>query len=326
MITDRHNRIHDYLRIAITDNCNFRCAYCMPDEKIQCMPTNKLMSVDEIFSIAETFVKLGVNKIRLTGGEPLLRKDFSNIIHRLSILPVQLALTTNGLLLHHYIDDLKRAGINSINVSLDTLKPELFLTLTKRNHFERVWSNIKLLLASNIYVKLNMVVMKGVNDDEIPDFVELTKNHNLHVRFIEFMPFNGNRWNKDKVIIADQILERIAEHTSFIKMVDNKHDTSRKYKPLNYTGTFAIISTMSHPFCGDCNRIRLTADGKLKNCLFSVTESDLLGALRKGDQIEEQIYRCLASKHKERGGQIYGINMLTNADTIINISMDRIGG
>lgn len=326
MIADSYNRIHDYLRVAITDNCNFRCSYCMPQEDISFLPHNKLMSVDEIVAISTTFVKMGVKKIRLTGGEPLVRTDGAEIIKRLSTLPVELTLTSNGFLIDRFIDFFADSDIRSINISLDTLQPEKFLKLTRRDAFNKVWNNILLLLNKGIYVKLNVVAMKGINDDEINDFVSITKDLPLHVRFIEFMPFDGNYWNKDKVLPASDILQNVEESFSFIKIKDEINDTAKKFKPLNHEGTFAIITTMSQPFCNTCNRIRLTADGKVKNCLFSSGEVDLLKAFRNGDDITGMIQMHFAEKHKERGGQFPSNYEYTDTARINNRSMIKIGG
>ena len=326
MIIDAHHRIHNYLRISLTDACNFRCFYCMPNEEVEVTPYSKLMSKNEIVSLAKTFVKLGVNKIRLTGGEPLVRKDVAEIIEELSLLNVTLTMTTNGVLIHKYIDVLKKANIQSINVSLDTLNAEKFLLLTKRNQFEQVKNNIELLLQNNFSVKVNVVAMKGINDDEINSFVVWTKDQPIHVRFIEFMPFTANQWHHEKVISYKEILNIISEDFDFIKLIDDKNDTTKKYKVIGHQGTFAIISTMTAPFCSTCNRIRLTADGKLKNCLFSKTETDLLFALRNDENIEALILANFLNKEKELGGQLLSDFTKVDASMLENRSMISIGG
>lgn len=298
----------------------------MPNEDIEVTPKSKLMTKDEIFSIAKRFVNLGVNKIRLTGGEPLVRKDFSEIISLLSTLNIQLTLTTNGLLLNRYIDDFKRANIKSINVSLDTLIPERFFSITKRNEFQKVFNNIELLLQNQFSVKVNMVVMKGINDNEINKFVEWTKHKELHVRFIEFMPFTANQWMSEKVFTYQQILETVQKKYEFIKLKDEIHDTTKKYKVPNHLGTFAVISTMTEPFCATCNRIRLTADGKIKNCLFSKTEMDLLTPLRNGINIEDLIIKNIQQKEKALGGQWNSNFKEIDTEELKNRSMISIGG
>ncbi len=326
MIVDSHHRIHNYLRISLTDACNFRCFYCMPNEEVEVTPHSKLMSKNEIISLAKTFVKLGVNKIRLTGGEPLIRKDVAEIIEALSLLKVALTMTTNGALIHKYIDVLKKANIQSINVSLDTLNADTFLLLTKRNQFDQVKSNIELLLQHNFSVKVNVVAMKGINDHEINLFVSWTKNHPIHIRFIEFMPFTANQWHHEKVISYKEILSSISEEFDYIKLIDGKNDTTKKYKVVGHQGTFAIISTMTAPFCSSCNRIRLTADGKLKNCLFSKTETDLLVALRNNENIEALIHENFIGKEKELGGQLLSDFTKVDASVLENRSMISIGG
>jgi len=298
----------------------------MPNEDVEVTPYSKLMSKNEIVSLAKTFVKLGVNKIRLTGGEPLVRKDVGEIIEELSLLNVKLTMTTNGVLIHKYIDVLKKANIQSINVSLDTLNAEKFLLLTKRNQFEQVKNNIELLLQNNFSVKVNVVAMKGINDDEINSFVVWTKDQPIHVRFIEFMPFTANQWHHEKVISYKEILNIISEDFDFIKLIDDKNDTTKKYKVVGHQGTFAIISTMTAPFCSTCNRIRLTADGKLKNCLFSKTETDLLFALRNDENIETLIHANFLNKEKELGGQLLSDFTKVDASMLENRSMISIGG
>jgi len=298
----------------------------MPDENIRFMPSAKLMQAHEIDIIAGEFVKLGVSKIRLTGGEPLVRKDAKEIICLLSKYPVELTLTTNGSKVHEFISDFNAAGISSVNVSLDTLKKEKFQSITQRNTFDKVWQNIHLLVEKGFHVKVNAVVMRGVNDDEILDFIAWTKNLPLHVRFIEFMPFTGNKWEDEKVFSYAEILERVSSQFSYIKMQDALNETAKKFKPYNHLGTFAIISTMSAPFCGNCNRMRLTADGKMKNCLFSKGEADILGAFRRGEDIVPLIKACLADKAESLGGQFTSDFEKIDASKLDNRSMINIGG
>jgi GTP 3',8-cyclase len=326
MIIDKHNRVHHYLRISLTDNCNLRCFYCMPEEDYEFTPVSALMQASEIEKLATIFVQLGVNKIRLTGGEPLVRKDAADIILRLSKLPVKLTLTTNGTRLHEYIDVLKKAGIHSLNISLDTLQPEKFLLLTRRNQFQVVYDNIQLLIENNFHVKINVVVMKGLNDGEINDFIQWTKDQPVHIRFIEFMPFQGNKWSSNKVFTWKEMLSVIEENYSFYPLKNEEHDTAKGYVVLGHEGTFAVISTMSAPFCSTCNRMRLTADGKMKNCLFSDKETDLLSALRKGEDIIPLIHQNIQSKAKELGGQFTTDFMHLHAEDIHNRSMITIGG
>ncbi|OIQ93633.1 cyclic pyranopterin monophosphate synthase 1 [mine drainage metagenome] len=326
MILDKYNRAHNYLRISLTDNCNLRCFYCMPEENYSFMPNSHLMQAEEINQLAKTFVQLGTTKIRLTGGEPLVRKDAADIIKKLSLLPIKLSLTTNGVRIHEFIDVFREANITSINVSLDTLQEDKFFLITKRNNFKRIRDNIQLLLQNNIHVKINVVVMKGINDAEINNFIKWTKQTPIHVRFIEFMPFSGNKWMSNKVFTWQNILAVIESQFDFIKLKDEAHDTTKKYIVPGHVGTFAIISTMTAPFCSTCNRMRLTADGKMKNCLFSKDETDLLTALRNGEDIVPLILQNIHGKAAERGGQF--VNNFTELQSaeIHNRSMIAIGG
>ena len=326
MIIDSHNRVHNYLRISLTDNCNLRCFYCMPEEDYTFTPASQLMQVNEIRQLAEIFVKEGVNKIRLTGGEPLVRKDAAEIISTLSELPVNLAITTNGTRLHDFLDVLKRAKISSINISLDTLHEDRFKMITRRDQFKVVMNNIRLMIDNGFHVKVNVVVMKGLNEIEINDFVEWTRNEPIHIKFIEFMPFEGNRWTSNKVFTLQEILDVIAEKYLFIRLNNELHDTAKKFMVPGHAGTFAVISTMSENFCGDCNRMRLTADGKLKNCLFSRSETDLLSALRSGQEIIPLIHQNIMRKAKELGGQFSNDFEHIDASEINNRSMITIGG
>jgi len=305
VLVDSYGRVHNYLRISITENCNLRCTYCMPAEGIKLTPKQHIMTADEIVQIAKTFVGLGINKIRLTGGEPLVRKDAKDIILRLAELGTELTLTTNGLQVHEYIETFISAGIKSVNVSLDTLSKSKYHNITRRDHYELVQQNIQLLLANHIQVKLNVVLIQGFNDVEINDFIALTKNQNLQIRFIEFMPFDGNHWDKSKLVSQAAVLEIIQEEYTphqIERLSDKPNDTARNYKIKNHQGSFAIISSVTNPFCSTCNRIRLTADGKLKNCLFSNSETSILDKLRSGEDIVPFIQQNLASKKPMRGG------------------------
>ncbi len=326
MLSDKHHRIHNYLRISLTDACNFRCFYCMPNEEVEVTPMSRLMSKEEIFEFAKIFVSLGVNKIRLTGGEPLVRKDAADIIRQLAVLPVKLTITTNGVLVHKFIDVFKKSKLDSVNVSLDTLNPFTFLKLTKRDQFHQVKENIELLLENNFSVKINVVAMNGINDTEINQFVEWTRHLPLHIRFIEFMPFSRNEWISRKVFTYEQILSTISREFEFIKIKDEPNDTTKKYKVLNHSGTFAVISTMTAPFCNTCNRLRLTADGKMKNCLFSKTETDLLTLLRNKEDITKAIKENILLKEKALGGQLLTDFTKIETNLIENRSMIAIGG
>jgi cyclic pyranopterin phosphate synthase len=326
MIVDKYNRVHNYLRISLTDNCNLRCFYCMPEEDYTFTPASRLMQANEIVALAKIFVANGVTKIRLTGGEPLVRKDAAEIILALSKLPVSLTLTTNATRLHEFADTLEEAGIKSLNISLDTLNAEKFLLLTRRNQFELVKNNIDLMIKRGFRVKVNAVIMKGLNDNEINDFVAWTKDNPVDVRFIEFMPFSGNRWTSNKVFTLHEILEVVKPQYAIEPLVNDVHDTAKAFSIAGHAGTFAVISTMTSPFCSGCNRIRLTADGKMKNCLFSKEETDLLTAFRNGEDVMKLIQQSISDKAKELGGQFTTDFGHIHAEDINNRSMITIGG
>ena len=326
MIKDSFGRVHDYLRISLTDNCNFRCFYCMPEEEYDFTPASRLMQTEEIIQLATLFVQQGVKKIRLTGGEPLVRKDAPAIISALGKLPVELVITTNGTRIAEMLPSLIEAGIQSINISLDTLQPEKFMMITRRDVFHQVRSNVELLLQHKIKVKINMVVMKGLNDNEIKDFIEWTKHNPIQIRFIEFMPFSGNKWTSNKLFSLQEILQVIEKDFSVLQVEAEPNDTAKRFMIPGHEGSFAIISTMTAPFCSTCNRMRLTADGKMKNCLFSDGETDLLTALRNGEEVLPLIQASIWNKKKELGGQLVADFEKIDASTIHNRSMITIGG
>ena len=329
ILTDSLGRKHNYLRISLTEKCNLRCTYCMPSEGVQLSPRQHLMNADEVYEIAKVFVANGVNKIRLTGGEPLVRKDFKEILKRLSTLNTTLSITTNGILVDRFIEDFKTYGLNNINVSLDTLNEEKFNHITRRNQFAKAYNNIHLLLKNGFKVKLNIVLIKGFNNNEIIDFIELTKDLSISIRFIEFMPFDGNDWNKSKLVTQSEILDQTTNHfgtKQLIKLENEQNFTSRDYKISGHKGEFGIISSVSNPFCDGCNRIRLTANGKVKNCLFSNNETDILGALRSQKPIEDFIAKAIFKKLAVRGGMNSFEQLNDPKKHSNNRSMITIGG
>ncbi|MHC0447784.1 GTP 3',8-cyclase MoaA [Flavobacterium sp. 3-218] len=329
ILTDGFGRKHNYLRISLLEKCNLRCTYCMPADGIALSPKASLMTAEEIFAIAQTFVNNGVDKIRLTGGEPLLRKDFPEIVSKLAALNISLSITTNGILIDRHIEVLKQFKVKKINLSLDTLIASKFHSITLRNQFEKVIDNLHLLLNNDFKVKVNVVLMKGFNDNEIVDFVKLTQFLPISVRFIEFMPFAGNEWDRSKMVSQKEVLSFVNTHfdeNQVEKLEDEKNFTARTYKVKGFQGDFGIISSITNPFCDSCNRIRLTADGKIKNCLFSNSETDLLTAFRNGESITDLISESIQNKKKVRAGMttIAKINDPTlHSD---NRSMISIGG
>lgn len=329
LLQDAFGRRHDYLRISITEHCNLRCTYCMPEDGIKLTPKPHLMTADEIVSIAQTFVNLGVNKIRLTGGEPLVRKDAKDIILRLGELGINLTITTNGILIPDFIETFKEAGIKTVNISIDSLVKDKFNAITRRGYFEVVQENINLLLKERFNVKLNVVLIKSFNNNEIIDFISLTKNKNVQVRFIEFMPFSGNQWDKSKLVSYAEIMDTIQSGFNISKIMrleDTPNDTAKNFKIASHLGSFAIISSVTNPFCSTCNRIRLTADGKLKNCLFSNSETSLLETLRLGESILPLIHQNLISKMAVRAGMDDDLKFQDPELFSQNRSMIAIGG
>ncbi|WP_189362682.1 GTP 3',8-cyclase MoaA [Algibacter mikhailovii] len=305
ILQDTHGRDHAYLRISLTERCNLRCTYCMPSDGVQLSPKSHLMTYEEIYEIAKTFVDHGVTKIRLTGGEPLVRKDIPVILEKLATLPVELSITSNAVIIDRFIDVLKANGVNKINVSLDSLDEGKFKHITRRHEFKKVHDNILLLVKAGFTVKVNAVLMKGFNDNEIIDFINFTKDLPVSVRFIEFMPFDGNKWDMSKMVSYAEVMTYVNEAfpaNKIERLQDAPNDTSKNYKIKGYKGSFAIISSVTNPFCDSCNRLRLTANGQLKNCLFSSGESDLLTTLRAGKSIEPVIQKAVRAKFKVRGG------------------------
>jgi molybdenum cofactor biosynthesis protein A len=326
-LTDNFGRVHNYLRISLTEHCNLRCFYCMPEEGLAIRNKETYLTASEIIKTAKALTAIGVNKIRLTGGEPLIRKEFTEIATELSRLPIELALTTNGILVHKHIEFFKEIGLTNINISLDSLDPNKNLLITKRDYFKQIRDNIALLIENGIVPKLNVVVMRNINDNEIIDFIELTKLSSIDVRFIEFMPFNGNKWTLDKCFSFDEIIHAVENHygrNHFKTIDDGPNSTSKNFRVKDYKGSFGIISSITKPFCEGCNRIRLTADGKLKNCLFSSSEFDMLTPLREGKEILPVLKNCLKNKKEVRAGILpkdKNIELLE-----LNRSMISIGG
>lgn len=320
ILKDSFGRVHNYLRISITERCNLRCTYCMPEEGIPLTPADHLPSVDELMEIVSVFKEMGVDKIRLTGGEPMARKELPQILDRLHALEFRkLCITTNGVLLDRHIDKFLEVGLKAVNVSLDTLDPGKFEAITRRNRFQKVMENIHKGMKAGLRIKINTVLMKNFNEDEILPMLEWSKTTPIHVRFIEFMPFSGNKWDTHKLVTYKDVLEEARKYYKIEKLHDGDHSTSKSFRVVGGAGTFAVISSMTEPFCGTCNRLRMTADGKLKNCLFSNQEADLLTALRKGHNLKEIIRLSVRSKKAAHAG-------MDNLPDMENRSMIAIGG
>ncbi|KAK7874521.1 hypothetical protein R5R35_001602 [Gryllus longicercus] len=325
-LTDTFGRHHTYLRISLTERCNLRCQYCMPEDGVKLTAKPHLLTTEEVIYLSELFVKVGVNKIRLTGGEPTVRKDLVNIIGALKQIPglQEVTMTTNGLVLTRMLVALQRAGLDIINISLDTLKPSRYETMTRRRGWERVMAGIDLAVQLGYSpVKVNCVVMRGFNDDEICDFVELTKDRNLDIRFIEYMPFTGNKWNDKKMVPFDEMLKIIKSSYPHICALPNgPNDTSKAYHVPGFKGQVGFITSMSNHFCGTCNRLRITADGNLKVCLFGNSEISLRDAIRQRcseDDLLAMIGAAVKRKKKQHAGMM-------NLSQMENRPMILIGG
>ncbi len=284
-LVDSFGRVHNNLRISVTDRCNIRCTYCMP-ESVQFLPRTDLLTFEEIERVIRVAASLGVDKIRLTGGEPLVRRDLPRLVAMVAAVPgiVDVGLTTNGILLGPMARSLKDAGLARINVSLDTLEPERFRELTRRDGLDRVIEGILAAKDAGFDpVKLNALAIKGVTEAEVVPLGLFARRHGLELRFIEYMPLDaGNLWERDKVLLADEILERLASGIGPLAPDPGQDPRApaTDYDYLDGGGRIGLIASVSRPFCGNCNRLRLTADGKLRNCLFALDEADLRTILR----------------------------------------------
>lgn len=291
-LVDRFGRKHTYLRISVTDRCNLRCRYCMPAEGAELHPRSTVLTFEEIEKLSRLFVRLGVRKIRITGGEPLVRKDVEQLCASLARIPdlENLALSTNGVALAEKAAALRAAGVRDINISLDTLRPERFERIALRREFDSVIGGINAALAAGFAsVKINTVVMKGFNEDELLDFVAFAVRLSLNVRFIEYMPFLGNGWNEVKFMPFSAMREIIERQFRLVPRTAaaGVPGPAKDFAVDGSTATIGFITTMSEHFCGDCNRLRLSADGRLRNCLFATETFDLREALRSGAPDEE---------------------------------------
>ncbi|KAI0476728.1 molybdenum cofactor biosynthesis protein 1 B [Xylaria cf. heliscus] len=312
-LVDNFHRQHDYLRISLTERCNLRCVYCMPEEGVPLSPQRELLTTPEIIMLSSLFVSQGVTKIRLTGGEPTVRRDILPLMKQIGALRPnglrELCLTTNGLALHRKLDGMVEAGLTGVNLSLDTLDPWQFQIMTRRNGFDAVMKSIEKVLELNkhgagIKLKINSVVMRGVNDREIIPFVEMTREKEIEVRFIEYMPFDGNKWNKGKMFSYSEMLDLIREkYPQLERLEGHKNDTSKSYKIPGFAGSLGFITSMTHNFCGTCNRLRITSDGNLKVCLFGNAEVSLRDILRQsnnGEPIDEVAFEAMKQIEMDR--------------------------
>ena len=323
-LIDRFGRIHTDLRISVTDRCNFRCQYCMPEEGLDWLDRSDLLTFEEIERLSSLLVKrAGVTSIRLTGGEPTVRARLPELVKRLSALDVDLSMTTNGATLELLADDLKSAGLQRINISLDTLQQQRFLDLTRRDELDSVLSGIDAAVAAGFQpVKVNAVLMGGINDDEIVDFLNLGRDKGVTIRFIEFMPLDAqDEWSDDRVVPYKDILRRAAAEFEF-DPVERGTSPAERFVYRDGKGEFGVIASVTEPFCGSCDRIRLTADGQVRNCLFGLDHVDVRALLRGGASDDELIAAVAGEVERKWAGHAIGqVHFLRPSK-----SMSQLGG
>ena len=330
-LVDSFGRVVRDLRISVTDRCNFRCTYCMPAEGMTWLDRSEVLTYEEIERVARICVEtFGVDSLRLTGGEPTVRAHLPQLIAKLAALRLpdgrkpDIALTTNGATLRNIALELRNAGLDRINVSMDSLKPERFFAMTRRDELHNVLAGIaEAQVAGFSPMKVNAVVERGANDDEILDLVRYGRDNNVEVRFIEFMPLDAtNEWERNKVVSQDEIVATIAAEFPLELMPSRGAAPADRWRFLDGKGTVGVIPSVTHPFCGDCDRVRLTSDGQFRTCLFATDESDIRTLLRNGGtdvEIAELIQVAVGAKWA--GHQINQVNFIRP-----NRSMSQIGG
>jgi cyclic pyranopterin phosphate synthase len=323
-LVDPFGRTVRDLRISVTDRCNFRCQYCMPAEGMQWLPREDILSFEEIERFAKVCIeRFGFDGIRLTGGEPLVRAHLPKLVERLANLGVDVALTTNGATLKLHAKALADAGLKRINISLDSLRADRFLELTRRDELDRVLEGIDAAFDAGLTpVKINAVMMRGINDDEVVDFATFGRERGLSVRFIEFMPLDAEgRWSNDVVVPADEIVKAVAEVYPLEPIVRGTEPAER-FRYLDGKGDIGVIASVTKPFCGNCDRVRITAEGQFRTCLFSVEEFDMRKLLRGGASDDELANAIEAAVGTKWAGHAIGqVNFIRPAR-----SMSQIGG
>lgn len=306
---DKNQRTISYLRLSVTDRCNLRCIYCMPETGVQFIPHADILTYEEMLHLVGLTVQRGIRKVRVTGGEPLVRKGFTGFLENLCRMKglEEVALTTNGVLLKDCAADIRRCGICRINVSMDSLRPERFERITGKDCLQQVWDGIEAAEREGFDpIKINVVAIKGVNDDEIVDFAQLALKKPYHVRFIELMPVGEeNGWLPERFMSTDEIYNRLRSIGTLTPVRSGPNDgPARRYKIDGGQGEIGLIGALSHHFCAVCNRLRLTAEGNLRGCLFSDQETDLKTPLRGGkgdDVILRLIEQTIENKPKDHG-------------------------
>lgn len=328
MLIDNHNRQINYLRLAVTDRCNLRCNYCMPSEGIDFVKNDKLLSIKELSQVSRILVDQGIDKIRITGGEPFVRKDLIVLLRELSGMKGlnDISVTTNATLIGPYIDELKELGIKNVNVSLDSINRETFERITRRKQFDIVHNNLIRLITEGFNVRINFIVLDGQNEQDILPILELMKHYNVSVRFLEEMPFNGG--SKNFVTIKwnhKAILEHIIkEYPNFEKLVSPATSTSVNYKIQGHKGTFGIIPSFSRTFCGSCNRLRVTATGDVITCLYGKPKANLRDIMRK-TSAEKNVKNAILEAVWNRAKTGFEAQN-EHSTTVFDSSMTSIGG
>ena len=323
-LVDSYGRVHRDLRLSVTDRCNFRCTYCMPEEGLKWLPRDEILTFEEIERICRLLVERhGVDSIRLTGGEPTVRAHLPVLVEKLAALPIDLALTTNGATLRLLAPQLAAAGLGRINISLDTFRPDRFREMTRRDELPKVLDGIDAALEAGLDpVKINAVVMRGVNDDELVDFAAFGRDRGVIVRFIEFMPLDADKsWSNRSVVSLEEIVERIGAVYP-LEPVERTSAPASRFRYLDGRGEIGVVASVTQAFCGTCDRVRLTAEGRFRNCLFALEEHDVRGMLRSGasdDELSEVIERAVGSKWA--GHQINQVHFIRPRK-----SMSQIGG
>jgi len=325
-LIDRHDRRLNYLRISVTDRCNLRCTYCVPRERIPWLSHPEILRYEEILRIVRIGVQLGITKVRVTGGEPLVRKGVIEFLESLSEIPgiSELTLTTNGVFLKDHVLRIRTAGIRRINISLDTLQPEKFARITGSDAFEHVWQGIESARDNGFApIKLNVVALRGINDDELVDFARLTFRHSYHVRFIEHMPIGKSRMKTTSPLLVPEIKAMMESLGEMLPVEKNADDgPAERFRFKGATGEVGFISALSHHFCSSCNRLRLTASGQLRPCLLSDRQLDLKSLLRSGcedSQLAEMFQQAVRNKPTDH-------SLAVDDPTGVSCQMSSIGG
>jgi cyclic pyranopterin phosphate synthase len=304
-LVDSFGRRHNNLRISVTDRCNIRCFYCMPADNVEFMPRDSLLTFEEIERVVRVGTTVGIDRVRLTGGEPLVRRDLHELVRRLNAVPgiVDIGLTTNAVLLADQAKELKAAGLQRLNISLDALDPEVFKQVTRRDSYDKVIEGIEAARQAGFApIKLNAVSVRGLTESQILPFAELARTTDTEVRFIEFMPLDADSaWQRDKVLFASEIIEILESEFGPLRPLPAKNPNApaSDFQFADGRGKIGLIPSVSQPFCGTCNRFRLTAEGKLRNCLFSLEETDIRPLLRDGGsdvEIADAMVACVAAK------------------------------